>query len=960
MRLNAGRGWVARAVALGAMLAMPAAALAADRVLDHKRPGRALNGVATAAVAPGGGPDFDRRLEHARAHSPGSAVEARRRLRGSLGGGAVLDVSRLTGTPELVARRNGFLTPPARGRARDIALAYVRRNRAAFGLDQDDLDGARVEDEYRWRGIRHVQLRQVRDGLPVLDTSLSANVTSDGRLVNIAGAPQPDPGVTSTAPSVDAATAVRGLLRASGSSAQLAGERRGPGPERPTTFARGEEALLGLAAGADGNRLAWSVLATVDSQHIYKGLVDAHTGEVISRENMVRDASGSAQEVYPGAAAGGTPEERPFSTVGDDPWLTRPDRLDGDNASVYSDENDDIFTAYNLQTNAPMPAPGASDQIPPSGGVSVEDAVWDYPQTPFAIGPLGAGKQHCPSVGCSWDNFSDPPGNWRTNRNQVATQAFYFVNRYHDHLQNDPAIAFSDAMGNFEVTSDGGDGGDSVQVQVDDGADTDDFDGTPGPDGYPDCEHTNNSNMFTPREGRSPRMQLYLFSNFCLPEPFKVNDVNAGDDATIVYHEYTHGLTSRLVCCDATGMNTITGPQGGALSEAWSDWYALDYLEEQGLLTDTPAPDLVFGQYETFPLRSEPIDCPPGAGGATCPGSGRAGAGGYTLGDFGKLVDVDGDGAPDPEPHADGEIFGQTLWSLRTALTLAHGRPDGIERARALVTGALVLLAGSSPDFLTVRDAILQVSHTQGFDDEGLIWNVFAARGMGLHAIVTGPDDSSPAEDFGTPADPDGDMLAVGSDNCPDARNPDQADLDGDGRGDACDQDDDGDGVPDASDNCPRVANPAQDDADADHIGTACDPSTGTTGHGNVHGPQGTPQPPAQAGLRARRIRVDSHGRFTFHFDAAPGPHGTISITTAQRMRVGGKRRRRTLARKGFVPFLDGRTKVRLRLSRAGLRLLQHRRHLRATVVVVLRNASGASRATATVTLLASPRIRRH
>jgi hypothetical protein len=71
-------------------------------------------------------------------------------------------------------------------------------------------------------------------------------------------------------------------------------------------------------------------------------------------------------------------------------------------------------------------------------------------------------------------------------------------------------------------------------------------------------------------------------------------------------------------------------------------------------------------------------------------------------------------------------------------------------------------------------------------------------------------------------SDIDGDKIPDLADNCPSFPNPKQDDVDGNKRGDAC-EDYDKDGVINANDNCPNKANYAQVDTDMDKIGDVCD-----------------------------------------------------------------------------------------------------------------------------------------
>ena len=248
-------------------------------------------------------------------------------------------------------------------------------------------------------------------------------------------------------------------------------------------------------------------------------------------------------------------------------------------------------------------------------------------------------------------------------------------------------------------------------------------------------------------------MQNYLFA-FDPDAFFTFRNINGDDDAATVWHEYTHGLSNRLVTND-DGSGALSTPHAGAMGEAWSDWYALDLLHREGLELDSlqrPG-EVDIGVYSDAVFTSTrftPADCAAERDHAVLPRRDRStGIGGYTFGDFGKVF-------AGPEVHSDGEIWLQTLWDLRTQLLLATGsEQDGSDLSEALVTEAM-RLSPPEPSFLDERNAILVADQgITGGALQDLIWSVFAGRGMGFYASVTDSSDVTPIEDFNVPPDPD-------------------------------------------------------------------------------------------------------------------------------------------------------------------------------------------------------------
>jgi extracellular elastinolytic metalloproteinase len=620
------------------------------------------------------------------------AVTAPRSVRAGvtrLGRDVVVELDSRTGTPRAIQRLGGFLTGRSSADPALVARHWIAAHAGALGLGAGDLPslvlGKRTVSP---AGVTHLTYVQTSDGIRAFNGFVRVNVARGGQIVDVAGSPLPDLRAPATTPRLSAAQATAAARRDAGGRASAAPVRT----------------QLTLYGSGGATHLAWFVSAIrADAEHEYLYLVDALDGHVLWRENIVEKASGTRFLFYPSSlatAAGGTTADVAFPA----PWLSSSATvLSGPNAHAYSDVNDDNVAE-------------SGEEVAPNGS----GPDWNYPITAdTGGGPFGCGT---PASPCTWD--STTAFSWQTNRKQITTQDFFYVNNFHDWLEQ-PAIGFTPADGNFE-------GADPVHVETDDGATT--------TGGGPDGDHLDNANMATPPDPQSPRMQMYLFAG----EGDGGNiDLNGGDDASVVYHEYTHGLSSRLITF-ANGAAALGDAQSGAMGEAWSDWYAMDYLFAQGL--DSGPVNVGFfanGSRSSEPfaatVRTEPMNCRPGAATTTdgaddCHRTDGT-AGGYTYADFGRILGV-------PDVHADGEIWGQTLWQIRETI--------GAPLARLLITEGM-RLSPPEPSMLDERNAILAADRAAGTNRSTQLWQVFASRGMGVFASTTDANDTNPQADFHTP-----------------------------------------------------------------------------------------------------------------------------------------------------------------------------------------------------------------
>jgi hypothetical protein len=686
-------------------------------------------------------PNFDRRLPG----KPDDAVAAAQQqgllqLQQQIPGVQVTRDS-ILGLPKWVAARRGFLTGPispaavgpsafavgsAQPDAPQIIKGFLDGHADLLGYSAQILASARVSRDYvtAHNGLRTVIWEQMVDGIPVFDGLLAGHVTRNGELVSLSGQMIPNAeqaaaaGVADRAgliaqPPIPAATAIVQAAANLGANLDAAGFQQLQAPEGAEKSQRLTAAqlrgdaylkLVWLPVSQTDLRLCWRVVVrTRTHAELYLLVVDAQTGEVLVRRCLTNYISPATYNVYT------SDSPSPFSPGWSTPNSGQPPLVQRSNVTLsamstvaspagWINDGDQETLGNNVDAHTDVDDNDRPDLPRPNGG---PNRVFDFPL-----------------------DLTQAPN---TYTNASVVQLFYLNNFMHDKLYD---LGFTEAAGNFQTTNfnRGGLGDDAVQADSQDGSGTD------------------NANFSTPPDGIPGRMQMYVFTD-------QTPDRDGDLDAEVVCHEYTHGLSNRLV----GGGVGIYQLQPAGMGEGWSDFYALSLLSQPG---DDPNACYPEGGYVTYQLGGLTENYYYGI--RRYPYSTDLNKNPLTFKDIDPTQADPHAGVPispiaypvADEVHNMGEVWCVTLWGARALLVEKLGGAEGNRMMLQLTTDAMKL-SPANPTYIESRDAILAADEVlTGADNRNELWIAFARRGMGVNAKAPPADTTiGVVEDYTLPDD---------------------------------------------------------------------------------------------------------------------------------------------------------------------------------------------------------------
>ncbi|MCB9246506.1 MAG: T9SS-dependent M36 family metallopeptidase [Flavobacteriales bacterium] len=190
-------------------------------------------------------------------------------------------------------------------------------------------------------------------------------------------------------------------------------------------------------------------------------------------------------------------------------------------------------------------------------------------------------------------------------------------------------------------------------------------------------------------------------------------------DNGVIAHEYTHGISIRLT--GGPSQNCLTGNE--QMGEGWSDFLALVMTHAPGAKGEDRRG---IGTYVT----NEPT-----TGGGIRP---------YPYSTSRSINPVTYDYIKQPQftiPHGVGSVWCSMLWDLYWAFIDRYGYDADLYKGKGGNNMVMLLvmdglkLQGCNPGFVDGRDAILAADRLRyGGANQRIIWEVFAARGLGYSA----------------------------------------------------------------------------------------------------------------------------------------------------------------------------------------------------------------------------------
>jgi extracellular elastinolytic metalloproteinase len=612
---------------------------------------------------------------------------------------ASVEADAVTGAVTALTSQRGYLTDKASGTPMTLAMNFVRNNIAALGLEAADLQGYAVTDVVYSKptGATHIYLQQRYRSIPVYNAQMHVNVNRDGRIISVNNSFLPGiaRAVSSLSPRLQLSTAVSSAAQFSGKplAAQPKALQAPRGMQQVSSVEHagislapinGKLMLLPIRQGEA--RLVWNFqIHTLDEDHSWDYTVDANTGQVWTRFDWV---AGDQYRVYR------QPAESPNHTSPLPPSDGR--------VLVVNPANTTASPFGWHDTNG---AAGAEFTTTQGNNVQAYTDV-DANNSPDANSSPSGG------AGLSFDfalNLAQAPSAYRP---AAVTNLFYLNNFIHDVQYQ---YGFDEAGGNFQVNNygRGGLGNDSVRAEAQDGA------------------GVNNANFGTPPDGQRPRMQMFIWTS---PNPDRDGDLDAG----IVFHEYGHGISNRLVGGPANVSCLTNRQQPG---EGLSDWWTLAHTAEVG---DTGADPRGVGTYSLGQPTS-------GNGIRTQRYSTNPAVNTWTYASINGMA----------VPHGVGSVWAQAAWEVYWKLVGIHGFDPNLFNGNGNAGNQRMMLyvveglknTACNPTFTQVRDGIIQAAvDNHGGEDVCPMWEAFAAFGLGTNAVSSGANGTTPTNGFAIPA----------------------------------------------------------------------------------------------------------------------------------------------------------------------------------------------------------------